>query len=261
MYFSADSYSIYKIGIFKSAKKSNFNHTSLGNENIMYDFIKNVKDKYQKNIWCVLRGLKDMNKTIYVKCDGHSKVNQDKVYLKDVAEVYCADATIAGKAKSTVISHLKKKGDRKVISMLYIMEQMEKVIPGVQVQSIGETDVIVEWEKQEKAEAFKVALVCFIAFFGTAFTIMAFHNDIGIRSVFKEVYHLTSGTEPEGVGILELSYCLGLFLGITVFFNHIGKKKFTDDPTPVAVAMHNYERDVNQSIVENAERRGVEESE
>ena len=227
----------------------------------MYDFKKNVKDKYQKNIWRVRRGLKGMNKTIYVKCDGHSKVNQDKVYLKDVAEVYCADATIAGKAKSTVISHLKKKGERKVISVLYIMEQIEKVIPGAQVQSIGETDIIVEWEKPEKGEVLKVAVVSFIAFFGTAFTIMAFHNDIGIRSVFEEVYHLTSGTAPEGVGILELSYCLGLFLGITVFFNHIGKKKFTNDPTPVAVAMHNYERDVNQSIVENAERRGAEESE
>ena len=227
----------------------------------MYDFKKNVKDKYQKNIWRVRRGLKGMNKTIYVKYDDHSKVNQDKVYLKDVAEVYCADAAIAAKAKSTVISHLKKKGERKVISVLYIMEQIEKVIPGAQVQSIGETDIIVEWEKPEKGEVLKVAVVSFIAFFGTAFTIMAFHNDIGIRSVFEEVYHLTSGTAPEGVGILEISYCLGLFLGITVFFNHIGKKKFTNDPTPVAVAMHNYERDVNQSIVENAERRGAEESE
>ena len=202
-----------------------------------------------------------MNKTIYVKCDSHSKVKQGKVYLKDVAEVYCTDASLLGKAKTVLISHLKKKGERKVISILYMMEQIEKEIPGVQMQSIGETDVIVEWEKQEKGELFKVAIVCFIAFFGTAFTIMAFHNDIGIRSVFGEVYHLTSGTAPEGVGILEFSYCLGLFLGITVFFNHIGKKKFTDDPTPVAVAMHNYERDVNQSIVENAERRGVEESE
>ncbi|MBR4060224.1 MAG: stage V sporulation protein AA [Lachnospiraceae bacterium] len=202
-----------------------------------------------------------MVKTIYVKCDSHSKVNQDKVYLKDVAEVYCADSTLAAKAKTVLVSHLKKKGERKVISVLYIMEQIEKVIPEAQVQSIGETDIIVEWQKPEKGETLKVAGVCFIAFFGTAFTIMAFHNDIGIRSVFEEVYHLTSGMAPEGVGILELSYCLGLFLGITVFFNHIGKKKFTDDPTPVAVAMHNYERDVNQSIVENAERRGAEESE
>ncbi|MBR2038687.1 MAG: stage V sporulation protein AA [Lachnospiraceae bacterium] len=67
-----------------------------------------------------------MVKTIYVKCDSHSKVNQDKVYLKDVAEVYCADSTLAAKAKTVLVSHLKKKGERKVISVLYIMEQIEK---------------------------------------------------------------------------------------------------------------------------------------
>ena len=88
---------------------------------------------------------------------------------------------------------------------------------------------------------------------------MAFHNDIGIRSVFEEIYSLTLKEVPEGVGIIELTYCLGLFVGITVFFNHIGKKKFRDDPTPISVAMHNYERDVNQSIIENADRRKEEE--
>ena len=202
-----------------------------------------------------------MDKTIFLKCSMHSKVKLDKVVVKDVAEVYCTDATLANKVKVVKVTSLKKPGDRKVVSVLYIMEQIEKEVPGVTLQSIGETDVIVEWEKTQKLEAAKVAVVCLIAFFGTAFTIMAFHNDIGIRSVFEEIYNITRGTAPEGVGVLEVAYCLGLFLGITVFFNHIGKKKFTDDPTPVAVAMHNYEKDVNQAIVENAERRGVEESE
>lgn len=53
MYFSADSYSIYKIGLLESAKKNNFDHTSLLVGNIMYDFGKNVKDKYQKKIFVV----------------------------------------------------------------------------------------------------------------------------------------------------------------------------------------------------------------
>ncbi len=202
-----------------------------------------------------------MDNTIFLKCSGHVKVERDKAVVKDVAEVYCADGSLAEKAKSVKVTDLKKQGDRKVVSVLYIMEQIEKEVPGVQVQSIGEIDIIVEWQKEQKMEAVKIAVVCFIAFFGTAFTIMAFHNDIGIRSVFEEIYHITRGTAPEGVGVLEISYCLGLFLGITIFFNHIGKKKFTDDPTPVAVAMHNYEKDVNQAIVENAERWGVEESE
>lgn len=202
-----------------------------------------------------------MDKTVYIKCDKHSKVSQNKAFLKDVAEVYCADQTIASKAKVVTVIHLKSPGSRKVISVLYVMEQIQKALPGATVQSIGETDLIVEWERKPKLEAAKIVVVSLIAFFGTAFTIMAFHNDIGIRSVFEEIYFITRGTIPDGVGILEISYCLGLFLGISVFFNHFGKKKFTSDPTPVAVAMHNYEKDVNQAIVENAERRGVEESE
>lgn len=202
-----------------------------------------------------------MNKTVYLKCDSHSKVNQGKVMLKDVAEIFCAEASLKNKASTVTVTRLQKEGDRKVVSVLYIMEQIEKEMPGTVVESIGETDLIVEWEKPPKAEIIKIAAVSLIAFFGTAFTIMAFHNDIGIRSVFEEIYHLTSGNAPEGVGLLEVSYCLGLFLGITIFFNHIGKKKLNGDPTPIAVAMHNYEKDVNQAIVENAERRGIEESE
>lgn len=202
-----------------------------------------------------------MDKTIFLKCSSHSKVKQGNVTLKDVAEVYCADTNLANKAKAVAITSLKKEGERKVLSVLYIMEQIEKALPDAVMESIGEIDVIVEWEKPLKMEILKIAAVSLIAFFGTAFTIMAFHNDIGIRSVFEEIYHITRGDSPEGVGVLEVCYCLGLFLGITVFFNHIGKKTFTDDPTPVSVAMHNYEKDVNQAIVENAERRGVEESE
>ncbi|MBO5347635.1 MAG: stage V sporulation protein AA [Lachnospiraceae bacterium] len=202
-----------------------------------------------------------MDKTIFLKCSSHSKVKQGNVTLKDVAEVYCADTNLANKAKAVAITSLKKEGERKVLSVLYIMEQIEKALPDAVMESIGEIDVIVEWEKPLKMEILKIAAVSLIAFFGTAFTIMAFHNDIGIRSVFEEIYHITRGDAPEGVGVLEVCYCLGLFLGITVFFNHIGKKTFTDDPTPVSVAMHNYEKDVNQAIVENAERRGVEESE
>ncbi len=202
-----------------------------------------------------------MNKTIYVKCKSHSKVNQNKALLKDVAEVYCTDVNLANKAKVVTVTHLKEVGSRKVLSVLYIMEQIEKALPGVTVESIGEIDIIVEWEKTPKWEVLKIAVVSMLAIFGTGFTIMAFHNDIGIRSVFEEIYNITGGTAPDGIGILEGAYCLGLYLGITVFFNHFGKKKFTADPTPVAVAMHNYEKDVNQAIVENADRRGVEESE
>ena len=45
-------------------------------------------------------------------------------------------------------------------------------------------------------------------------------------------------------------------IGILIFYNHIGKKKITDDPTPVQVAMRKYEQDVDMTYIEESSREG-----
>ena len=87
---------------------------------------------------------------------------------------------------------------------------------------------------------------------------MAFHNDIGINEVFTEVYRIFMNTEPEGLNVMEVSYSIGLALGIIVFFNHIGPRKLTKDPTPIEVAMRTYEDDVNNALIKSAGREGKE---
>lgn len=95
-------------------------------------------------------------------------------------------------------------------------------------------------------------------FFGTGFTIIAFHNDVGINEVFTEIYKIAMGREPGGLNVLEVAYSLGLALGIIVFFNHIGGRRITKDPTPIEVSMRNYEEDVNKALVNTAGREGKE---
>ena len=67
------------------------------------------------------------------------------------------------------------------------------------------------------------------------------------------------GHEPKAVNVLEISYSVGLAAGIILFFNHIGGRRITKDPTPIEVSMKNYERDVNQALIETADREGMEE--
>ena len=50
----------------------------------------------------------------------------------------------------------------------------------------------------------------------------------------------------------------GLAIGIILFFNHAGKIKLNDDPTPFEVQMRLYERDVNDTLMINAGRKGEE---
>lgn len=201
---------------------------------------------------------------VYLKCDRCVEVQSQDVYLKDLGSVRCADSTVSDRMKAIKVHHFQT-GDSKryVISSLKLIELMEKECPFILVQVVGESDVLVEWigvnKYKGKKQWLKIAVVCLVSFFGTAFTIMAYHNDVGINQVFTEVYRMVMNREPGGINVLEVSYSVGLALGIILFFNHVGGRRITKDPTPIEVALRNYEEDVDRALIATAGREGLEE--
>lgn len=206
--------------------------------------------------------------TVYLKLDRKVDVCSENVYLKDLGSLMCADTNVSARLKALKIHHFRQNEPKRcVISALKVIEVMEKEMPQINltVENVGETDTCVEWVKADGkngnckiSNLLKICLVCFVSFFGTAFTIMAYHNDIGINEMFRNVYKMVLNREPVGVNTLQISYSIGLFLGIIVFFNHVGGRRITKDPTPIEVSMRNYERDVDQTLIETAGRLGVE---
>lgn len=104
----------------------------------------------------------------------------------------------------------------------------------------------------------KTVFVCLVCFFGSAFAIMTFNNDVSVSSVFQNVYLLITGREAPGFTIMELSYSVGLAFGILVFFNHFAKWKVTEDPTPLEVEMRLYEENVNKTVIQDSGRKEQE---
>lgn len=204
----------------------------------------------------------------YIKLNRNVETTQADVFLKDIGSIRCADKLVAAKVKSIKVYKFCSTEEKKnpyeekrcVVSVLKIIELIEENCPDVTVESLGETEVLIErinvdthkgW--QQVLKAFFIAL---ISFCGTAFTIMAYHNDIGIADVFTRIHQIVMGSEPEGVSALEIAYSVGLSLGIIVFFNHVGGRRLTKDPTPIEVEMRKYETDVNNALVDTAEREG-----
>lgn len=205
------------------------------------------------------------NVTVYLKCDRNVEVRSPDVYLSDLGSLRCADKAVEARAKALKVHHFSRQGTRRcVIDALKLVALLEEMSPGVAVQIVGEPDVLVEWvevgKKKGAGEWVKAALVCLVSFFGTAFTIMAYHNDVGINQVFSEVYRLVMNRQPGGINVLEVSYSLGLAFGIVAFFNHVGGRRLTKDPTPIEVAMRNYEEDVDKTLIATAGREGKEET-
>ena len=104
----------------------------------------------------------------------------------------------------------------------------------------------------------KVLAVCLISFFGSVFAMMTFNEDVSALDSFRKVYTWVMGSAPTGSTVLELSYSLGLGVGIIGFFNHIGKKKLTQEPSPVEVEMSGYDQQVYTTLIQYEGRKGLE---
>ncbi len=201
------------------------------------------------------------NTVLYLKAKQNAEVMQERVCVKDIASVYCADKAVCAKARALKIYQFGEKDrKRQVISVLKVIEQIESQCQGVSVESLGENDILIELVNVDEHKGFlqwlKLTFVAAVSFFGTGFTIMAFHNDISVNKIFSHVYELVMGYPSDGYSILEVSYSIGLAAGIIMFFNHIGGRRITKDPTPIEVEMRVYETDVNKALIETADREG-----
>ena len=202
-----------------------------------------------------------MQETIlYIKLVQNAEVTEKEVFLKDIAKVTCRDPHILARAKALKVYSFQE-DKRQVISILKVIELLEKMSPNLTIDGMGNTtEVVVERIKPEKKKGIlitiKTILIALICFFGTAFTIMAFHNDIGVNKMFEQIYFMVTGVKSDGYTALEIAYSIGLGSGIIIFFNHIGKRRITKDPTPVEVEMREYEMSVNTALAETADREG-----
>ena len=201
--------------------------------------------------------------TLYIKGDRNVEVTKPDVYLKDIVMMECPDKNLLPKLQTIKVLKMQdKKEQRYVVSVLKIIACIHEKYPQVEVQNLGETDIIITYEKQQTPSygwhICKVVVVAAIIFFGSAFSIMAFNNDVGGTELFGQIYELVMGKKSDGFTVLEITYSIGLTLGILIFFNHFGKKRFTVDPTPMEVQMRLYENDIQTTLVENAARRKEE---
>lgn len=203
------------------------------------------------------------NETVYIKADQNVEVKKRDVTLGDIAQFECANENVATRVKSLKFMKIPEgKQHRSVVSILKIIECIHKQYPGIDIQNMGEPDIIVTFEDQKTPSTFihalKVIAVVAITFIGAAFSIMTFNNDVDTVKLFGQIYELLMGSPSDGFTILELTYSIGMIIGILVFFNHFGGKKFTVDPTPMEVEMRLYENDIQTTLIESYSRKGQE---
>ena len=181
-----------------------------------------------------------MEQTIYIKLNKSACVDGTDVFISDIAGVYCENRNIVNRVKAIKILKLQEDKKRR-----YVV-------------SDGEQDIVIEHKdlkgKGKAAEYAKVFFICMITLLGGGFAVMAYNNDVGMADMFSRIYELIYGDENAGGRILEITYSIGLAVGIIVFYGHFGSWKSGKDPTPLEVEMRLYEDDIDTAMIKQSAR-------
>ncbi len=205
-----------------------------------------------------------MKETVYISFPMNVEVNDKKINLGMAGSIWCADKHMLARIKAINLINIGDTPSRRiVISVLKVVELIASEYPEITVCNVGEPDFILSYKKPKKNDAvwqfLKAAAVSVIVFCGGTFAIMAYGNDIDINSVLKAICKFITGDSDRNLWIIELCYCIGLTAGIIVFYNHLGRRKYSKDPTPLEVEMRLYEQDLDTAIINDSARRKKEE--
>ena len=197
---------------------------------------------------------------VYVKAERCSIVTKKQILVEDAATLFGNDRQLVRQLKKEVLLTVQdSKAQKYAFSVLKLFEILSMQHKDVEWVNVGEDEFIVEYKPPKKLnlalEVLKTAFVCFSVFFGAAFTIMTFNQDVAVADVFRMMEELVLGQGVESQ-VIEIAYSIGLPIGVILFFNHFSRVKIDSDPTPLQVQMRLYEENVNKAVIENASREG-----
>ena len=213
----------------------------------------------------------------YLKLEKHCRIVTPEVRIGDIADVCCVDKVLQEKLKETLLitCDIKQHGQKKILPVLDVIDALQKAAENdIYVCSIGADAVVIDLDFEEVknirskkrplknkkiSEIYKVIPVMLVTFVGSAFAIMAYNEDAQIGGVFKLLTGVMGGGADE-LRWMAAAYGVGIAAGVMIFFNHFGKKKLNDEPTPMEVEMAKYEADLIDTQLSAEKKRKADTS-
>lgn len=189
--------------------------------------------------------------TIYVKMKHHHEVKPSAdIYIRDVASL-AGEETVCEKIKNLRLYKVTKKDKNVVIiDILQVINTIHAYDSNIEVQPIGLTHTVVRVKEKRKPYSFILFLFTWLLLFlGSGLAIMYFHEDVNMREVHQKIYWMITGNKIDHPWLLQIPYSLGLGIGMILFFNHLFKKKFNEEPSPLEIEMFNYEQSLDQYLI------------
>jgi len=144
----------------------------------------------------------------------------------------------------------KEDGNIIMIDMMRIVSVVHQMEPAMRIEYFGEPHALVDIvTNAKKPSVLLFILVWLLLFFGSGLAIMNFHADVSMLEVQQRIVELISGQKTERPILFQIAYSIGIGFGMVVFFNHVFKKKFNEEPTPLELEIFLYQQNLNHFVV------------
>ncbi|WP_314728244.1 stage V sporulation protein AA [Bacillus sp. Marseille-Q3570] len=174
------------------------------------------------------------------------------IRIKELAQLVGPDDVIQEIGHMTVHKITVEDKTIVIIDLMKVLKAIKERFPSLDIQTVGTPQTIIEVQyKQSKITGVYFVVVWLLLFIGAALAIMNFHEDVSMQQVHQKIYYLVTGRKNDYPLLLQVPYSLGLGLGMVLFFNHIFKKRFNEEPSPLEVEMFNYQQDLDQYVIMN----------
>ncbi|AZN40667.1 stage V sporulation protein AA [Paenibacillus albus] len=187
----------------------------------------------------------------------------EHVTLGRAARLFSSDSALEKQMESLVLHrHRQQDGNRVVIDLLQIVKMIRDAVPGTVVDSYGDPQVLViVADEPRKPRLWVLMLAWLLLFFGAGLAIMNFHTDVNMKDVHTRITELVTGRKIEHPLWFQVPYSIGIGAGMLVFFNHLFRKRFNEEPNPLEVELYMYEENVNAYVIADEMRKKSEPNE
>jgi len=143
-----------------------------------------------------------------------------------------------------------------VIDSFYIIRLIHSKKPELDLRNVGPHQIIVEvGGTAKKPRLLAVLLISVLLFLGSGLAIMNFHSDVSMQEVHERIYYLVTGEKKKQPLVLQIPYSIGIGAGMILFFNHLFKRRFNEEPSPVELEVFLYQESVDQYIINDDKQR------
>ncbi|MCM3022871.1 stage V sporulation protein AA [Heyndrickxia ginsengihumi] len=198
-----------------------------------------------------------MDETVYLRLRHRvSLAPNSLVKLSHIAQIIAPEPIIKTVSELPIYKISEQDHNTVVIDLMKIISVLKYHLQTINIEAIGPVETIVEIAlEKKKVHPLIFSFIWILLFIGSALAIMNFHEDVSMQEVHQKIYYMLTGQNDYTPLFLQIPYSIGIGLGMIVFFNHIFKKRFNEEPSPLEVEIFNYQQDIDQyiSMYENGE--------